>query len=47
MFDFSLFTAVEILGMSLTTDVQTSFDDPISKPIHSCTAYIYIYMYIY
>ena len=25
------FTAVEILGMSLTTDVQTSFDDPISK----------------
>lgn len=26
-----LITAVEIIGMSLTTDVWTSFDDPISK----------------
>ena len=34
VFGFSL-TAVEILGMSLTTDVRTSFDDPISKPLHS------------
>jgi len=37
---FIFVTAVEILGMSLATDVKTSFDDPISEFYVDSTLYI-------
>jgi hypothetical protein len=42
-----MLTAVEIIGQTLTTDVWTSYDDPMSELTFYVYMYMYVYMYVY